>query len=142
MNEDFSTQLDVVIRANRLETVQDEMLRTAATLLRGFTGRGRYRHIEAWLRDYEIYATAPEDTEFIWTTETDPRWALMEQPTMAFACRGSQTCREVVVAKVNKMTDPLRPPQWWRYCAGHLLGRRVHDGTLQVRTLVKKGSTL
>lgn len=154
MNQDFSEQLDAVIRANRLqgkldemgvgrpqpETVHEEMLDVAAVLLRGLANRANSEQVAAWLRDYELYRETPAGFEYVWAPETDPRWELIEQPTKAYACRGSLSCEEVVVARLDRTIDPEGRPRWWRYCAGHLFGRRIHDGKLEVRKLVPKGS--
>jgi len=151
VNEAFNEQLDAVIRANRLQTelneagvgrpqpqtVHEEMLDTAAVILRGLA---KSEQAAAWLRDYELYRETPAGFEYIWAPETDPRWELIEQPTKAYACRGELSCEEIVVARINRRRDSTEPPSWWRYCAGHLFGRRIVDGQLQVRTLVPKGS--
>lgn len=155
MNEAFSEQLDAVIRANqlqteldemgvgrpRVQTVHEELLARAAELISDLSAKYRGHGADTWLRDYELYRETPAGFEYIWAPETDPRWELLEQPTKAYACRGSRTCQEAVVARINRTIDPHAPARWWRYCAGHLFGRRIHDGKLEVRTLVPKGSS-
>jgi len=155
VDETFSAQLDAVVRANKLQTtldemgvgrpqppvtVHEEMLDGAAVLLRTLNQRGHSDLIEAWLRDYQLYRDTPAGMEYVWAPETSPKWQLLEQPTQAYACRGSLRCEAVVVARLDRSRNPEKP-QWWRYCAGHLFGRRIVDGRLEYRKLVKKGDS-
>lgn len=159
MDEAFSAQLDAVIRANRLQTtldeagvgrprpqsepVHDELLRRAAELLRSGTLSRKLTVAEDWLADYERYCNAPPGSEFIWMPETDPQWVVLEQPTVAFQCRGGRNgrtgsadaCSGATVAKLNRAKSPGARPLWFYYCPDHLYGRRFVDGVLQVRTL-------
>jgi len=125
------------------ETVHEEMLHRAAALL---DGAELTDPVVRWLEDYRLYVAegaAGEGLEYVWLPEDDERWVVLEQPSTIYVCRGQHLCPNPPVLRLNRAsrsrTDTLRP-RWWYYCEAHAFGRRIRDGKLEVRKLVKKGS--
>lgn len=76
---------------------------------------------------------APEGYHYEW--KQDPGWKY--DP-------GQRLCRQVkclseAVAALNRgiRTSTGRNDSWWYYCADHLYGRRIMDGKVMARYMVK-----
>jgi hypothetical protein len=75
-------------------------------------------------------AQAPAGYHWEWVP--DRGW----QPTFIGQCRFVGT-KQHVRCQNRAVAKTLRGLHWWAYCAEHMYGRRLEDGKVLVRRLVK-----
>jgi hypothetical protein len=88
----------------------------------------------------------PEGFHHEW--HVDEQWTTDPAIVDGRLCRftvgpGHKTCREPAVAALDRSSSvsSSRSPRWWRYCEDHLYGRRLRDGRVEVRRLVRDDIT-
>lgn len=76
---------------------------------------------------------APEGYHYEWVP--DESWTIYNSIVAGRKCRSCG--RPAVAALKRRHRHPPELYRWWRYCESHLYGRKIEDGIIKVRHLVK-----
>lgn len=81
----------------------------------------------------------PAGFHYEWVEEPAGKWRLVDEDEKGRPCRASarKKCHGEVVAALFRGHPGERGGAWWRYCKDHLYGRRIVDGRIEYRRLVR-----
>lgn len=80
---------------------------------------------------------APEGYRYEWRIAADWRMGGSGRGCRMLRCPNQAVAALCRKRKGTKLAPNLPSFQWWTYCADHLYGRKIEDGAVKERILVK-----